>query len=74
MTRQIALSAVEVFCDSRVPPELRDEIRLESALRGNSITILEHRPPLEAGADGQRVIEYEDGATALRRIGWAVVP
>jgi len=40
-----ALSAVETFCESRVPIELRGEIRLECSRRGNSITITERRPP-----------------------------
>jgi hypothetical protein len=40
-----AVAAVELFCESRVPEELRDEIRLECSTRGNSITIAECRPP-----------------------------
>ncbi|MFI4991550.1 MAG: DUF3024 domain-containing protein [Solirubrobacterales bacterium] len=40
-----ALAAVEVFCESRVPEEHRDELRLECSHRGNSITIVERRPP-----------------------------
>lgn len=36
---------MEVFCDSRVPPELRDGLRLKCARRGNFIAIAEHRPP-----------------------------
>ena len=43
--REAALSAVEVFCDSRIPQEYRDEIRLECSRRWNSITIVERRPP-----------------------------
>jgi hypothetical protein len=43
--RETALSAVEVFCESRVPQELRDKVRLECSRRGNSITIVERRPP-----------------------------
>ena len=43
--RLAALSAVEVFCESRVPAELRGELRLECSRRGNSITIVERRPP-----------------------------
>ena len=40
-----ALAAVEVFCESRTPPELHDEVRLECTRRGNSISIVERRPP-----------------------------
>lgn len=43
--RDAALSAVEVFCDSRIPEEHRQEVRLECSRRGNSITITERRAP-----------------------------
>jgi hypothetical protein len=42
---QAAPSAVEVFYESRVPQDHRDELRLECSRRGNSITIVERRPP-----------------------------
>jgi hypothetical protein len=42
---QAALSAVEVFCESNVLEEMRDELRLECSRRGNSITVVEGRPP-----------------------------
>ena len=40
-----ATKEVEAFCDGRVPAELQDEIRLKFSVRGNSITIVELRPP-----------------------------
>ena len=40
-----ALSAVDLYCESRTPQELRDEIKLECSRRGNSISIVERRPP-----------------------------
>jgi hypothetical protein len=40
-----AIRAVEAFCDSRVPEDLRDEIRIECTHRGKAITIVERRPP-----------------------------
>jgi Protein of unknown function (DUF3024) len=40
-----ATKEVEAFCDGRVPHELRDQVRLELSVRGNSITIVERRPP-----------------------------
>jgi hypothetical protein len=43
--RETALAAVEVFCEARVPEQHRDEVRLEGARRGNTITILERRAP-----------------------------
>ena len=44
-SREAALAAVDVFCESRVPEEHRAEVRLECSRRGNSITIVERRPP-----------------------------
>ena len=38
-----ALRLVQLFCDRRVPPS--DEVRLELAVRGNAVTIVERRPP-----------------------------
>ena len=50
--REAALAAVEVFCESRVPERYRDEVRLECCRRGNSITIIERRPPWNPGLNG----------------------
>lgn len=43
--REAALAVVQVFCDSRIPQEHRGEIRLGCSRRGNSITLVERRPP-----------------------------
>src|SRR6266508_6155243 len=40
-----AMRAIEGFCDSRVPEDMRDQMRIECSRRGKSITILEQRPP-----------------------------
>jgi hypothetical protein len=40
-----AMSTVEAYCESRVPEDLREEIVIECARRGKSITIVERRPP-----------------------------
>lgn len=40
-----AMSAVEAYCESRVPEDLRDEIRIECSRRGKAITIVEWQPP-----------------------------
>jgi len=45
LVRVNAKRQVEAFCEQRVPAELRDQVRLEFALRGNAITIIERRPP-----------------------------
>jgi hypothetical protein len=43
-----AMRTVEAFCDSRVPEDLRDEIRIGCTRRGEAITIVEQRPPWNA--------------------------
>lgn len=32
------------FCERRVPPEARDQVRLDFRFRGNSVTLYEERP------------------------------
>ena len=43
--REVAFSATELFCETRVPEEHSDEVLVECSRRGNSITIVERRPP-----------------------------
>jgi Protein of unknown function (DUF3024) len=33
------------YCEERVPSHLRDKLRIEYEIRGNSVTIVERRPP-----------------------------
>jgi len=48
LVRKADVKHVEALCD-RVPPHVRDEVRLEYAVRGNAITIVERRPPSHPG-------------------------
>lgn len=50
---ETAIAAVRRYCETCVPREVRDQIRVEHVVRGNSITIVECRPPWreEAGPD-----------------------
>jgi Protein of unknown function (DUF3024) len=43
--RLIAVAAVELFCEARIPEQYREDVRLECTRRGNTITILERRAP-----------------------------
>src|SRR4051794_41753934 len=43
--RERALARIQRFCEERVPPESRAQLRLEHSVRGNAITIVERRPP-----------------------------
>lgn len=39
------LARIRRFCDEQVPPEMRDQVRVEHRVRGRTVTIVEHRPP-----------------------------
>ena len=40
-----ALAAIRRYCNNRVPPQHRDEVRVECDARGKNVTIYECRPP-----------------------------
>lgn len=42
---ELAVAKVRRFCESRIPPHVRDKIHLEVQTRGKAITIFERRPP-----------------------------
>jgi hypothetical protein len=74
--RQSALEAVEQYCANRIPPHVRDQIRLEASIRGNGIMIVERRPPWreEFGPEWttQRIARFlYDPATETWSIWWA---
>ena len=39
------LARIRAYCATKTPPQLRDEARVEADVRGNSVTILDCRPP-----------------------------
>ncbi len=51
-----ALEAVRRYCDTKVPAEHRDKMRVEHGVRGKAITVYECRPPWqpELGPDWTR--------------------
>jgi hypothetical protein len=59
------------YCEQRVPAHLRDKIRMEYTIRGNSVTIIERRPPWrpELASEWSTLpvaqLRYEDGKWAL---------
>ena len=71
----LAVAKVRRFCEARIPARLRDEMRLEVEVRGNSITIADCRP-LWLGAPGEWTkmtiaqLRYQP-ATRLWRLYWA---
>jgi len=48
----LAVAKIKRFCARRTPEQLRDEMRLDVAVRGDSVTILDCRP-LWQGAPGE---------------------
>ena len=45
LTRRRAEQILAQLCDKRVPPHVRDRVRLAVAVRGNTITLTEERAP-----------------------------
>ncbi len=48
---EIFVARIKRFCHERAPAHLRDEMRLEVSVRGDSVTIWERRPPITEGID-----------------------
>jgi hypothetical protein len=42
---ELDLARIKRYCDTRVPVEHRDQIRIEHRVRGATVTIVECRPP-----------------------------
>ena len=42
---EVDLARIRRFCEKQVPPEMRDQVRVEHRVRGRTVTIVEHRPP-----------------------------
>ena len=59
------------YCEERVPSHLRDKIRIEYEIRGNSVTIVERRPPWREDFEPEwsrlsvAQLRYEDGEWTL---------
>lgn len=59
------------YCQDRVPPNLQDKIKIEYEIRGNSVTIVERRPPWreDFGPEWSRLtvaqLRYENEKWAL---------
>jgi hypothetical protein len=42
--RKAVEAKLQAYCEVRIPPHLREKIRLGFSFRGNSVTLLESRP------------------------------
>ena len=61
------LQATQVYCQSRVPNELRDEIEIVCRERGDTITIVERRAPEPEDAEAAATDEWLEIDVALLR-------
>jgi hypothetical protein len=71
-----AMTKVESFCRRHVPEQYRDEVRLEVTVRGNSVTVIERRPPWREGIGTEwtslRIAQLRyDSALALWSLYWS---
>jgi hypothetical protein len=48
---EIDIARVRRYCQRRVPPHARDQVRLETVVRGAAITIIERRAPWREDSD-----------------------
>ena len=47
---ELALAAVRRYCETKIPPEHRDEVRMEFDVRGRNVSLFECRPPWDPDA------------------------
>lgn len=45
MVPELDLAAVREYCEQRVPKEARDQVRIETQVAQNAVTVIERRPP-----------------------------
>jgi hypothetical protein len=68
------VARVRRYCQRRVPPQARDQVRLDTEIRGSAITIIERRAPWrdDLGPEWSRLkvarLRYHHGAWTLH---WA---
>jgi hypothetical protein len=39
------------YCESKIPPDLRNQIRIEFTIRGNEVSLFESRPHWQGGGE-----------------------
>ena len=61
------LKATQVYCQTRVPTDLRDEIEIVCRAQAGTITIVERRAPEDDRGGGAAVDEWEEIDVALLR-------
>jgi hypothetical protein len=67
------IARVRRYCERRLPPHARDQVRLETVVRGSAITIIERRAPWrdDFGPEWSRSkiaqLRYDHGTWTLHR-------
>lgn len=54
MVPELDLAAIREYCEQRVPQEAHDQVRIETQVAQNAVTVIERRPPwhdADAGGD-----------------------
>jgi Protein of unknown function (DUF3024) len=41
---ELDVAAIRAYCEQRVPPRAREEVRVDAELEGNAVTVVERRP------------------------------
>ena len=62
------------YCAGKVPPDLRNRIRIEFLIRGNEVKLFESRPHLQGGGEwiAMKVARFKkDPATQTWQLFWA---
>ncbi len=72
---ELAVAKIKRYCTDKTPPELRDKMRLEVDVRGNSVAISDCRP-LWGGGPGEwtrmKIAQLRyDPSTATWTLYWA---
>lgn len=44
LTKKLVEKKLGAYCEGRIPPHIRHQIRLTFKIRGNSVTLIEERP------------------------------
>lgn len=62
------------YCEDKIPPDLRDRIRIEFTIRGNEVSLFESRPHWQGGGEwiSMKVARFKkDLKTETWQLIWA---
>lgn len=62
------------YCENKIPPHLRDRIKIEFRIRGNEVSLFESRPHMQCGGEwiSMKVARFKkDPETETWELYWA---